>query len=600
MSKAKKTGAASFEDDVQLRSQYGNLLRRHIDASTQAVSDLADRWDVAEALYNLDYNEVGLNTVEGLKSYPIPIWKPKADRIIGTIFQGITGIDPYVQVLTDDGSNERAEGIEKTLQLMAGRGNTKDTFDRAFLQGITIGVNTNIALLYVHKKKEGGVSFKAVHPKDAVAYPHEMGCIDDMVTVGHRFYKMRSWVEDQQLAGYYLPGTLGSADSKVGDEAGRSSAFAMIQDTEGVEQKDDILRLYQICHKCELGEGYKWYLFTLAYDDQVILKVEDYPYSRPFYFDLRFADEYGTFWPANSPGYSMQALQKAYTDLHNVIIQGAYATAFPNLVFEGGSMPVKYKRNVVGGVWEVPAGVKVSVLANQFRGEQLMQMIPQLEKIADSVSRISQLGTSQNLPSSTTATAAAGMLKAQEEGKDQYTAFVAPSVADIWRFLYELLEKHFDEFKSLYGVSMPLETREDLSGTPLRFEATGKSADTNPRVLLEKMQMLLQMSQAPDSRLDYQKVEGQVVQNMNIPLDMKSLEKDAVSGSEQIMQELMNMGATPEMVFGAISQLIEGAKSGQGDTGANPEGQPVQADFNGVLPVDGGQAPEGSGVAGPY
>lgn len=597
MAKKEKTGVLKFEDDVQLRSQYGNLLRRHVDASTDAVGPLADRWDVAEALYNLDYNEVGLNTIEGLNSYPIPLWTPKADRIIGTVFNGITGIDPYVQVLTDDGTNERAEGIEKTLQLMAGRGNTRDTFDRAFLQCVRIAVNTNISILYVYKKEDSKVCFKAVHPKDFVAYPHEMGCLDDMVTVGHRFYKTRAWIEAKQLAGDFYDAELGAADSKIGDEAGRGSAFAMIQDTEGVEQKDDMIRLYQILHKCDLGEGLKWYKFTFAYDDQAVLKVEDFPYTRPWYFDIRFDDEYGTFWPAKSPGYSMQALQKAYTDLHNVIIQGSYATAFPNLVFEGGALPAKYKRSAVGAIYEVPAGTKVSVLNNQFKGEQLMGMIPQLEKIADSVSRISQLGTSQNLPSSTTATAAAGMLKAQEEGKDQYTAFVAPSVADVWRFLYELLELHFEDFKGAYGVSMPLETPDDLSGAPLRFEATGKSAETNPRVLLEKMQMLLQMAQSPESRLDYQKVEGQVVQNMNIPLDMKSLEKDVVAASEQIIQDLMNQGAPPELIFNALAEVIQG---GQGDTGAMSQGQPAPADVNGVLPMDGGQAPEGSGVAGPY
>lgn len=564
--------------DDATRQEKGTLFRRHVDASKDAVGALADRWDKNEALYNQDHNESTLNIVDGLKVYPIPLWKQKADRIIGTVFQGITGIEPYVQILTDDGTNDRADDIEKSLQLLAGRGNTKDTFDRAFGQCLTIAVNTNVSILYTYKMDGGRVCFRPIHPKDFVAYPHEMVSMDDMVTVGHRFYKMRSEVQSKIDKGEYFDVPLGSNADPIGQETGKGADFALATGTAAVEIADELMEMYQLLHKCDFGDGLKWYRFTFAYDSQAILDAEVYPYSRPWYFDIRFSDEYNSFWPANSPGWSMQALQKAYTDIINTIIGGAYACAFPILIFEGGAIPTKMKRSTVGAIYEVPAGTKVTQIKPEVDFAWLANMLAIIEKAADGVTRISQLGTSQTLPSNTTATAAAGQLKAQEEGKDQYTSFVAPAIADVWRFLYELLVNHFDEFKGAFGDAIPLESIEQLLQSPVRFEPTGKSAETNPSVLLEKLRMTLMMSSDPRSQLDFQKTEDQVVQAMNLPQDIKSLQKDEVSVSQDLMRVLMEEGHDPAIILDTLMKLMpppeENGEPKQAGGSSPPEGNP--------------------------
>jgi hypothetical protein len=558
------------------------------------VGDLADRWDKNEALYNQDPAESSLNIVDGLSVYPIPLWTPKADRIVGTIFQGITGVEPYVQILTDDGTNERADAIEASLMLLANRGSTSETFDRAFYQCLQIAVNTGISFLYAYKKPDGAVCNKAVHPKDFCAYPHELVDLEKMVTVGHRFYMMRSTAQEKIDQGEYFQASLGSNTSVVGTEAGKGADFAKVSDSRAIDPKDEILTFYQLLHKFAMpgddgdatGEV-KTVRVTFCYDSQEVMMVEEYPYESYWYCPIKLSDEYNSLWPANSPGWKVQGLQKAYTDIVNVIVGGAYATAFPILIFEGGTMPAKMKRTTVGAIYEVPGGVKVTQIKPDVDFQWLMAMLGTFEKAADGVTRISQLGTSQNLPSSTTATAAAGFLKAQEEGKDQYTSFVAPMVADIWRFYFELLETHFPEFKKLHGASMPVEAVEELTQTPLRFEPTGKSAETNPRVLLEKLQMLLTMASQQQTALDYQKVEDQVVQSMNIPQDLKSLQKDVVGTAEQMMAALMEAGMPPEAILQAVNQLVQmleaQAMQQEAMDAANPGGD---------AGVQGGQNPQ--------
>lgn len=579
--------------DEATRGTLGVLFRRHVDASKDAVGALADRWDKNEALYNQDHNESTLNIVDGLKVYPIPLWKQKADRIIGTVFQGITGVEPYVQILTDDGTNDRADDIEKSLQLLAGRGNTKDTFDRAFGQCLTIAVNTNVSILYVYKMAGGRVCFRPIHPKDFVAYPHEMVSLDDMVTIGHRFYRMRSEIQDKIDKGEYFDVPLGSNADPTGEETGKGADFALATGTHHVEIKDELMEMYQLLHKHDFGDGLKWYRFTFAYDSQAILDAELYPYTKPWYFDIRFSDEYNSFWPANSPGWSMQALQKAYTDIVNTIIGGAYACAFPILVFEGGAIPTKMKRSTVGAIYEVPQGTNITQIKPEVDFVWLANMLAIIEKAADGVSRISQLGTAQNLPSGTTATAAAGQLKAQEEGKDQYTSFVAPAIADIWRFLFELLANHFDEFKGNFADALPVETVDDLLQSPVRFEPTGKSAETNPVVLLDKLKMTLGMASNPVSQLDYQKVEDQVVQAFNLPQNIKSLQKDEVSVAQELLRVLLEEGHDPAVVLDTLIKLMPPPET----NGSEPPGGATPPETNPNGPVDPGLSIE-QGSAG--
>lgn len=585
----------TLENDPNLRQSLGIMLYNHIEASNMATGDLRERWDKNEALYNQDHNESSLNIVDGLATYPIPLWAQKADRIVGTVFQGITGIEPYVQVLTDDGENERADDIEKALMVMANRGATNETFDRAFLQSLQIAVNTNISFIYAYMKDEGQVCFKAVHPKDFVGYPHELVDLNQMVTIGHRFYMMRSTAQARIDKGEYLPGTLGSNTSVSENETGKSADFSKVGDTGAIEPKDEILTFYQLLYRGPLEDGGedKVVRFTFCYDTQEVFKAEDYPYENAWYFPVKFADEYNSLWPASSPGWRMQALQKAYTDIVNTIIGGAYATAFPILCFIGGAMPTKMKRTTVGAIYELPAGIEVVQIKPQVDFGFLAQMLQVIENAADGVTRISALGTSQNMPSGTTATAASGFLKAQEEGKDQYTSFVAPVVADVWRFLYELLVAHFDTLKKLHKDAIQLESVDELADKPMRFEPTGKSAETNPRVLLEKLQMMLGMASSPESQLDYRRVEDQVVQGLNIPQDIKSLQKDEVSVSEEIVQMMLETGLPPEQlvqILSGMAQMMAGGGNGQMGSG-------------GMEAVPGDQAPPldpaMAGIAGP-
>jgi len=561
--------------DEQALTDLGVAVCKEIEASEMGKGSLPDRWEKNEQLYNIDPRATNLNIVEGLASYPIPLWKPKADRIIGTVFKAITGIEPYVQLVPESEEAELVEAasrVEKALMTLATHDPGKYGFDRALRQALRIAVNTGVSAIYVHPLDDGSILFEPTHPKDLVVYPHEVGDMQKAKTIGHRYWKLRSEITALKEAGKYITDDVGGANA-VGERGGKSEDFGKTTDTPSAIPADDQIECFQVVRRCDLGEGETDYIICVAYQNKKVLMVEPLPYEKGrLYYDVRFDDEYGSFWPAMSPGQDVQGLQLLYSDLHNVIIHGSYAAAFPDTYIIGGTLNTKIKRRSVGTVYELPANVSVQQFNNGFNGEGLANMIPQIERVADSVSRISQLGTSQNMPSGTTATAAAGFLQAQEEGKDQYTTYIAPVVAEIFQFLLELLQSHFELFTEKHGSTLGIQSFEELT-IPYRFLPTGKSSTSSPQVLIQKLQMVMQLAMSPGTKLDPGAVENQILQALDLPFSTMGLLRKTIGeeGWMMILEGVLTGQMDPEQ---AAQMLLEAkaAITGQTPTGGLPAG----------------------------
>lgn len=577
---AKRKAQGSELDEETLR-KLGVDICNEIEHSETGKGSLPKRWDKNEQLYNIDPQATNLNLVEGMASYPIPLWKPKADRIIGTVFKSMTAIEPYVQIVPDSedpNDTDKATRLEKALMTVATAETGKYGFDRALRQCLKTAVNTGIAIFYMHPMTDGSVLSEAIHPRDFCIYPHELGSIKAAKTIGHRYWKLRSEIQSAYEAGEYLTDEVGGSHG-VGERGGKSADFGRTVDTPTNHPSDELIECWQVVRRCDLDGEEKEWLVTVTRMTQKVLRVVPFEYtSGRMYFDIRFDDEYGSFWPASSPGQDIQGIQLIYSDLFNVAIQGGYSTAFPGVAIIGATLNSKVKRWGPGTVWELPSGADVKIVGNAFDGKYLVDLIPKVEEIADATSRISRLGVSQALPSSTTATAAAGMLEAQDEGKDQYSDFVAPAIGEIFVFLREILLVHYTEITAKHK-NLGLQGDEVvLKG---RFIPTGKTSTTSPTQLLNKLRMALELAEKPISTLDYAEVEDQVMQMLDFPFDVAGLKKKGPSSMEWIA---LVMGFLQGQV--TIEELAQIAQEAQaGITQQDPSG--------GVPP--GGQQTNGAG-----
>lgn len=563
-------------------------LCRELDYSEEAKGDLPIRWKKNEALYNGDPKATNLTLVDGMQGYPIPLVGPKVDRICATSFKGSTSMDPYVQVKTADGQLQKADDLEDTLMVLAGKGRRSDVFDRCLKQCLPITANCGVSQMYVYTDPETwDVIHKAIHPTDFMIYPHEAGSISRAKSVGHRFQLMKSEITERFTAGEYITDDVNT--TSVSDkEASKSKSFAKTEATNPVTPEDKLIELWQIVTTYKQGETSQRVVCVIAPNDKKLLMIASLPYLKGPYFDFRFEDTYGSYWPARSVVQNIQALQLAYTDCFNVMIQGSYAAAFPVIVVTGGTLTSKVLKYGPGTMLEAPQGFVAQTLGAQFNPGAIPQMIDRLEAVTDAVSGISQLGTTQNLPSGTTATAANGLLQAQDEAKDSYTDAIAPTIAEIWEFYSEMLALHYNQFKAKYQDQIRCDP--ETLAKPYLYEPTGKTATASPNALLNKLQTLYQMAMNPESGLDLREVETQIIEVMNLPLDPQSLEKqDAAQQLFTLIGQSLEQGAQPqqiqEMVMQAMQMLAQQAMQ-------QPGKQPPNDGMGGV-PAQLPQQPKG-------
>lgn len=541
------------------RDQLAQTICQEIEASERAKGSLPLRWERNEKIYHVDPDVSALHVAEGMQAYNIPLYRQKADRVIGTVHSAITGLYPYVQALDDSAEGNNDEAVERGLQAMADDGD----FATKFKQVLRLAVNTNLGTLRVRPElRTRAVTMDWIHPGNMMCYPSEHGEFREAKTVGHRFFKMRYRVEAEQRAGNYYEEEIFGGDDPNAHYQGRTNIRT--ETTQAVAQDEEQVELWEVIHECDLkGDGnYRRYLCVVAKSQQKLLACQEYPYSIPWYFDVRLDDAGGQVWPNDSLAQVMQGVQMAYSDIHTTLIHGSYMAAFPMVVVSGGALPVKAKKYGPSTLIESPTDVRVQAIATAFNPGALPMEGQKLEEVADSVSGISRLGVSEAIPASTTATAAGGMLQAQQERKDQYTESVSPAVARIWEFLYELLAHHFEAVRRVLGSRFPASlTYGVVMGRKFRFQVTGRNGASSPQSLLQKLQFLAMLTQNPQSSLDYTRIEERMLQALELPFSTQGLRKHgpSVQELEQLIVAMAQGQVTPQQAIAALQQDKNGA-----------------------------------------
>ncbi|AIE86980.1 portal protein [Fimbriimonas ginsengisoli] len=570
------------------KKKLAERICKEIEASEQAKGSLPQRWERNEKIYGVDPDVSSLHVAEGMQPYAIPLYRQKADRVIGTIYSSITGLYPFVQALDEDADGNNDEVVERALQAMA----DDAQFNSRFKKILKLAVNTNIGTLRVSPDfPKHGVRMEWIHPGNMMCYPAENGCYEEAKTIGHRFYKMRYRIEAEQNSGHYYKGEIFGGDDPNEHYSGRSRTQSKTETTSPVVNADDQVELWEVVHESDVEEAgvYKRYLCVVAKNQTKLLSCQPFPYSEPWYFAGRLEEPDGNVWPADSLAQTMQGLQLAYNDIHTTLIHGSYMAAFPMVVISGGTLPTKVKKYGPATLIESSTELKVQALTTGFNPGALPMEGAKLEQVADGLTGISRLGTSENMPSGTTATAAAGFLQAQNEAKDQYTEAMSPFVQRVWGFLYEVLTLHFEEVAAALGSKWPRElTWEMIRGKSYRFEVTGKSGSSSPQTLLNKLQMLLQLSADPQSGLDRREITEKIVQALDLPFSAQGLKsKPPAIDPQEILQLLQAVAGGQVPVPQAAQVLLTDIQNATQTNGGSGSGAMA------LSPMAGG------GVAGP-
>jgi hypothetical protein len=364
--------------------------------------------------------------------------------------------------------------------------------------------------------------------------------------------------------------TLKSGDSSEESEAFGHSAFAA---DEAVECWRLIVRL---------ADGF--WICRLARKNAVLLSAEPYgvtatlaggrkrytPYSRPGYFEglLQEAEE-REFLREVPVAHKMQALQLVFDKLLNSMIDGSGMAATPPIIATGAigdaGKLIEYEPN---SIIAMQGDVRLTPIPVAFNPGQMPALVSLISDLADAASRVSQAGVGQQFTGSPTATEVSGVLQGQRIGLDEYRANACQGPAKLCEFLVELARLHLPSLLKLYGADFPVQDASLLEGQ-FTFEPTGKTMESTPGALVEKVKLAMQMAQQmvmggllpPQLLTEFFKV---LLDSLNLPIETDVLQKyfhrpepGAPGGGAGVVPQ-PRVGANPLEDEDFIRGLLEG------------------------------------------
>jgi hypothetical protein len=520
--------------------------KREVDESSDAKGTLPDRWSRNTRLYDLDPELTNLNVVPGMMSYPIPLWRPKADEIINTVHRALTSYEPYCQLLPYSGKpddKKKCDRVQKAAQTVISDDTSRQGFDRSLRMCLQLAANHGVSYITSWTTADGEVKYDSIDANDFVFYPHEVIDMKRAQTLGHKIWLLKDEIRALQQSGEYMKVSVGTDDT-VDSRGGESESYRGSGQSQAVEAGFDKIKCYQLIRRCRFAppgsdeerqspvanssDDYtqaKDYLIHFCYDTSKILKVVpwDYKTSRG-YFDIRLSESYGSHWPSSSPGNVIQGLQLAYSDLINVLIQLGYAASCPETHITGEQAPARAGRGGPGTKhYHASADVKVFAVTNQVNVAPLMEIVPIIERCANDLLKITPLGTTEPLKSNASGNEAALLARSKEEGRDQYSNFVVPIMAEIFLFVIEMITLHFRKITKRYE-GLGLQDATDLK-VKARCIPTSKSNWGSSGTLFQKLGIAGQIASDPESGFDKRKVLEQSMLALDLPFDIESLRK---------------------------------------------------------------------------
>ena len=587
--------------DATWLNALASRLCDEIDSVENAKGDLSGRWRKNEQLYFVDSSATSMILVEGMPPYAIPVQRTKIDRLVGSTLVACTAVTPYVQVLDDTPNGENVSDIETSLMAMA----TENGFSSCFSQSLRNAALSNIGVMRCvmtvddQDRLDGGLQFDWAPPQEFMAYPIEVEDLSRAKTCGHRLWEMVYEVEDKVANGEYI-----DPDTVITAMGGNSatpanyteSAYNRTQDSSPVLPEDDKIIEWDLNTIAKLNGKWQRFQVLLAYTTRKILQIQPWPFPCSPYVVTKFVRSEKRIFGNDSIAQIIQGLCQLVNDLATAGIHGTLSTSMPMTFIIGG---LKGKGKALtfepGKIEALDSGAQVESIRIDFNLAGLVEFIQLVEPWIDGAIGISRVASSQELPANTKATTVRAMVAADSQKQDQYLEVATESMVGVWRIMYMYLANYFPLFKKRYSNLIPL-TDSEFTKTKYRFRATAISAASQD-AYIRKLSALSQMSQNPNSTFDPAKVEVAVAESLDLPLNVKTLQKDVVTALNAAVKQWTAMGIPVADILMQAATIVQ-QKQEAHQIGAAIGGMPDEEQPNDTGNTSGQVDPNTSGIGG--
>jgi hypothetical protein len=515
-----------------MKEKIAKLARRvvqEVEAVEAATSEIMQRWERNTRLYNLDPSLVLNPKPEAVTTYAMPIMRQKTNRMVGSVFSALTNSVTYVQVSNDSVELDVKKSIQADLTMLAKEGN----FESALYTTLIHSALTNCGVIRTTPQivKIGedeffqGFTFDVIRADQLICYPNKVFSLEEAKTVGHKF-QLPIWIIEQRQAEGIYDADVTVLASGADEDDNNLGPMKKTHDTDAVEINDGMVELYSVITRSN-HEG-KWdrYQMTIVAETAQVLRCEPWEYEYINYHNFRLTRSESDVIGDDCFGNLLQGLNMAHQDLVALAVAGAMITAFPPLAIIGGSLDSKTKQYGPAEIFEFEnGGVEFVSIPITFNGQVIPMLLEKIEEMADAVSGISRVSSSQSVPGSTKATTINALTESDRQRMDQYVSIAAEGFVSLFRFLLNCYEVDYDLILNRYRDMLMVQDRDELIHDFL-IEVSGKSVAGNADVMLQSMQMVLQLAQNPSANINMQAAVEAMLQVMPLPVDWKTLQND--------------------------------------------------------------------------
>lgn len=643
---------------MEVRKDLATRVSLQIDAYNASISgdgdngDMAtkDRWERADDVYHESLILSSLSMDKDSMPYHVSLLPQRVDGIVSTVCGNITSADPYFLFKSPAQDVEALEGLQQTVTYalqnarfdhkirkasqeavlkgkawMRVRYSTTNTdlladMEDVDLMQVTPGPNpegSEMGEVQVTKNqnpKEGapkvevrysGLVIDVFKPEDAVCYPTWANNPMEMTLIGHRFTQRHQDIITKQEQGRYFQDAVISL-SNDGDNAAQSV----------IQNPNDYGQLcYDVLIKCKPGsedvpvsnQPESWYRATILYNNRELLALEPYDLPTPWYFAPTLKGDIDRFWPRRSITDRLIEPQTLYNDAWTLIVLGTAATAITHCAVTGWSGAAE--TTVLDGMRKLIAFKTmptITPLPGTFNPAGVTWIIENLERVADSISRFSQVGLGAEQAPNTTATATNATVMGQQAGSEDYTREFGLELERMADLVRSLLFINWDAFYEFNEGALTLQKPDDLI-MRCQIEINGVRPADTPDAQMTKLETMLKAFQM----LGIQPIPSTQAINIDALAQLVLNTLNMQSSTAKILQEQPQNGIDPNNPQGAPGSVPPGVPGGSQNGLPDPEvlrglAQQLQSQMapqqmaNGAPGMSGGAGPSPAGpMAGP-
>lgn len=537
---AEKTPVPPFANTESDRKDLSSWLCRLVQAGQTAKGGLPQVWQEIGRYYRDEMPDADVVSGEGESVAHVPIMSPRLDTLACDVNTVILDQDP-VMLCENLGNEDKSEALENLIHRQWEEGGLARStrvgtkacnISNCFVYKAEFEINLaavlpensdQIELRPVGVIRHAGIKLTGIQAEDFIIGPITLDGVQSAAIVGYRFFQSVKHIKQLQELGVYFEGEeIPGGDDPTPDDRAQAYYYSMIDPSvfTGIEETD-LAECYEVYfRKQEDGKGrWRWYVGTVAYRSQIVLKCEEWNYSRPPFFRSKWLPELLGWWSGESTGRKLFTIQGESDRVHSRIYNGTMESSMPP-VFAQGIDKENYTEYQPGDIIEQDAGSPPPWSPNinvEFEG--LMQIEQNLERAADATIQISTNALGQEESRETTATQTSAIQQGQASRLSEYIANFTEEWPAMANFCCELLYSNWNLWRHMYqgdGDIVQNLVREDLI-LPKTWRVNGSSPASTPASRRAAIAQIALLAKDPNTMIDMYEVAKAALRYSGIP-----------------------------------------------------------------------------------